>query len=362
MNSRSAVLAPARGSDPADMMGAILGLPEQCERAKGIGLAACLGDLPGRPFSSVVIAGLGGSAIGGDLLRSCYAPHLACPVEVIRDYDLPAHVGASTLVFASSNSGNTVETLSAYEQAKKRGATVVAFTTGGELGRRAREDRVPVVTFPGGLQPRAALGNSFIPLIVASARIGLMSASLVDDIDEAIDALRGVRDRCNPGAVDDANEARRLAGAWVGRLPVIYGSDGERGPAAYRWKTQINENAKAFAASNVFPELNHNETLGWSGARGQGNPGSLLAVCILRDDREPSHIRRRVELTKEILAKHTDRIDEVWAVGDSALARMFSLIYVGDFASCYLAYAYAEDPTPVGAIDWLKSELAKPYP
>jgi glucose/mannose-6-phosphate isomerase len=110
----------------------------------------------------------------------------------------------------------------------------------------------------------------------------------------------------------------------------------------------------------VFPELNHNETVGWSGSRGQGNPGGRSCVCILRDDREPSHIRRRVELTKEILAKHTDRIDEVWAAGESALARMMSLIYLGDFASCYLAYAYGEDPTPVKVIDWLKAELAKP--
>lgn len=361
MTSRDPAPAPARANDPSDMMGAILGLPEQCERAKKIGLDADLGDTPRRPYSSVVIAGLGGSAIGGDLLRACYAPFLACPIEVVRDYDLPAYVGPSTLVFASSNSGNTEETLSAYEQAKKRGATVVAFTTGGELGQRAKTDGVPAVTFPGGLQPRAALGYSLIPLIVASARIGLMADTLVDDIDEAISAMQGIRDRCNPDASEDANDARRIAGAWYGRLPVIYGSSVERGPAAYRWKTQINENAKAYSVSNVFSELNHNETLGWSGDKGQGNPGSLLAVCILRDDRESKHIARRVELTKQLIGKHTDRIDEVWAEGRSALGRLLSLVYVGDFTSCYLAYAYGQDPTPVGAIDWLKAELAKPY-
>jgi glucose/mannose-6-phosphate isomerase len=321
--------APARATDPQDMMGAILGLPEQCEDAKRIGSAADLGNIPGRLFTSLVLAGLGGSAIGGDLLRSCYAPVLRCPVEVVRDYHLPAYVGRDTLVFASSNSGNTEETLSAYDAARRVGATVVA------------------------------LGYAFVPLVVVSARLKLVPDPLVDDIDEAIAAMRGVRDRCNPDAPESENEARRLAGAWLGRLPVIYGSQSERGLVAYRWKTQINENAKAYAIANVFPELNHNETVGWSGAHGQGNPESVLTVCILRDDREPRHISRRVELTKEIIAKQGARVDEAWSSGESALARMLTLCYLGDFASCYLAYAYGEDPTPVKVIDWLKSELAK---
>ena len=352
-------LAPARAHDPQDMMGAILGLPEQCDDAKTIGRNAALGDVAGRPFARAVVAGLGGSAIGGDLLRSCFESHLRCPLEVVRDYHLPAYVGRDTLVFASSNSGNTEETLSAYDQARRAGAPVVAFTTGGELARRASADGVPVVRFPGGLQPRAAVGYSFVPLFIVAARLGLLSEALVDDIDEATAVMRGVRDRCGPDAPESGNQARALAGAWTGRIPVVYGSQGERGCVAYRWKTQINENAKALAVSNVFPELNHNETVGWSGTRGQDKAHAALRVCILRDEREPAHIRRRVELTKVILSQHTDAIDEAWAVGESALARMLSLLYLGDFASCYLAYAYGEDPTPVGVIDWLKSELAK---
>src|SRR5579863_626030 len=148
--------APARGADPQEMMGAILGLPEQCAAAKTIGSNADLGSVGPKAFSSLVVTGLGGSAIGGDLLRSCYAPFLRCPVEVVRDYHLPAYVGKETLVFAASNSGNTEETLSAYEQAKRARASIVAFTTGGELARRAKADGFPVVTVPGGLQPRAA--------------------------------------------------------------------------------------------------------------------------------------------------------------------------------------------------------------
>lgn len=342
------------------MMGAILGLPEQCENAKRIGLAADLGSVPSRRYASLVLAGLGGSAIGGDFLKSCYGPELACPMEVVRDYHLPGYVGENTLVFASSNSGNTEETLAAYEYAKRSGATIVAFTTGGELEKRARRDGVAVVKFPGGLQPRAAVGNSFVPLIVSAARIGVLPAVLIDDIDEAVATMIGVRDSCNPDARGSENVARRLAGSWKGALPVIYGSQGERGLVAYRWKSQINENAKAFAVWNVFPELNHNETVGWSGAHDQGNPKDVLRVCILRDSREPAHIARRVTLTKEILVKFAGGVDEVWATGESTLARMLSLTYVGDFASCYLAYAYGEDPTPVKVIDWLKSELMKP--
>src|SRR5690348_15940764 len=222
--STTTILAPARAADPHDMMGAILGLPEQCDSAKSIGENADLGAAVGRSYTSVVLAGLGGSAIGGDLLRSCYSSHLRCPFEVVRDYHLPSYVGRDTLVLAASNSGNTEETLSSYDQARRAGAAIVAFTTGGELEARARRDGVPVVRFPGGLQPRAAVGYSFVPLIVVAARMGLMSEALVDDIDEATAVMRGVRDRNNPDAPAEENEARRLAGAWLGNVPVIYGS------------------------------------------------------------------------------------------------------------------------------------------
>lgn len=345
--------------DPQDMMGAICGLPEQCDGARRIARDAALPGLSGRTFSSIVLAGLGGSAIGGDLLRATYGAQLKVPMEVVRDYHLPNYVGPQTLVLASSNSGNTEETLSAYDQARTQRATVVAFSTGGELERRARNDGVALVKFPGGLQPRAALGYSFVPPLVVLARIGLLPEMLLDDIDEAIAALRDVRAECGPDRDAGSNQAKRLAASWVGKIPVIYGSQGERGVVAYRWKTQINENAKAYAVANVFPELNHNETVGFSGADGQRIVEAALAVVILRDQSEPERIKRRVELTKQIIGGRAASVDEVWSRGKSALARMLSLVYVGDFASCYLAYAYREDPTPVRVIERLKAELAK---
>lgn len=345
--------------DPQNMIGAILELPQQCTRAKQLALEADLGAARTRSHANVVIAGLGGSAIGGDLLRSIFEPHLRVPVTVSRDYHLPGFVSAQTLVIAASYSGNTEETLSCYDAARRSGATILAITTGGELGARAQRDGVPAIRIPGGLQPRAAVGYSFVPLIVVAARLGLMAESLIADIDEMIAVLDSMRNLNNPDMPQARNRAKQFAAGWVDRIPVIYGSQGERGVIAYRWKTQINENAKAFAFANVLPELDHNESAGWSGGSAQAQLERGLSVVFLRDEREPAHISRRAELTKQLVAKHAAHVDEAWPAGESALARAMSLLYIGDFASCYLAYAYGEDPTPVKAIDWLKAELAK---
>ena len=346
-------------ADPSDMMGAILALPEQCERARQIAFDADLGALRGRTFRNAVIAGLGGSAIGGDLLRAVYEPMLRVPVFVSRDYHIPGFAGRDTLVIAASYSGNTEETLASYDRARKQEAAILAITTGGDLASRAQADGVPVIGIPGGLQPRAAVGYSFVPLVVTACRLELMTARLLDDLDDMIAALNAVRDSCNPDIPQSRNRAKQLATAWLGKLPVIYGSQGERGVIAYRWKSQINENAQAPAYWNVLPELDHNESVGWSGERGQTRLASSFAVVFLRDEHEPEQIRHRVELTKQIVAKHAASVSDAWPMGDSAAARALSLVYFGDFASCYLAYAYGEDPTPVRAIDWLKAELAR---
>jgi glucose/mannose-6-phosphate isomerase len=352
--------AQLKAHDPSDMLGAILGLPEQCAAAKRIATGADLGALNGRHFSSVVIAGMGGSAIGGDLLRAAFEPQLTCPVTVVRDYLLPGYIGPDTLVIAASNSGNTEETLSTYAQARKAGASVLAVTTGGKLDKLADADGVPLIKLPvTGLQPRAAVGYAFVPLVVAAARLKLLPDSVLQDIDEAAGVLLTMRSALGPDVPPATNQAKQIATAWLGKIPFVYGSQAERGVVAYRWKTQINENAKALAVANVFPELNHNETVGWSGTHGQAAVEKFLSVVILRDRTEPAHIVRRVELTKELLADRKVHIDEVWSSGTSALARTMSLVYAGDFASCYLALAYGEDPTPVKAIDWLKQQLAK---
>jgi glucose/mannose-6-phosphate isomerase len=346
-------------ADPSDMMGAILALPEQCERARTIASDADLAGLRERTYANVVIAGLGGSAIGGDLLRAIYEPTLRVPVVVSRDYHLPEFAGSDTLVIVASYSGNTEETLASYARARKHETSILAITTGGELAERAARDGVPVIRIPGGLQPRAAVGYSFVPLVVSACRLKLMPAGLLDDLDDMIAGLNAVRDSCNPEVPQARNRAKQLAAAWFAKIPIIYGSQAERGVVAYRWKCQINENAKAYAAWNVLPELDHNESVGWSGERGQARVESAFSVVFLRDEHEPEQIRRRVDLTKRIVEKHAASVAEVWPFGESSVARAMSLVYTGDFASCYLAYAYGEDPTPVRVIDWLKSELAR---
>jgi glucose/mannose-6-phosphate isomerase len=345
--------------DPSDMLGAILGLPEQCASARELAAAADLGPLVGTHFANVVIAGMGGSAIGGDLLRSIFETYLEVPVGVTRDYHVPGYVGRDTLVIAASYSGNTEETLTCYAAARKAGAAVLAVTTGGELAARAARDGVPALIIPGGLQPRAAIGYSFVPLVVIAGRLGLMPQRLLGDIDEMISVLNAVRDECDLDVPQATNPAKTLATHWAGSIPVIFGSQAERGVVAYRWKTQINENAKAFAGWGVLPELDHNEVVGWSGHGVQARPEHSLSVVFLRDDREPQQIRRRAELTEQIVEKRAAHADRVWSRGESALARAMSLVYIGDFASCYLAYVYGEDPTPVKIIDWLKAELGR---
>jgi glucose/mannose-6-phosphate isomerase len=211
------------------------------------------------------------------------------------------------------------------------------------------------VLVPGGYQPRAALAFSLIPVLIVLMRLGVVS---VDDtaFDEAVEVARSIAQRHGPEVATEKNPAKRLAESLCGRLPIIYGSEGYRGVIALRWKGQVNENAKAPAAANVFPELNHNEILSWSG------PEALLAgmyVVILRDPRESRAIAARVELTKTVIGKSAAGITEVWSEGSSDLAKLVSLVYVADFVSVYLAYLYGVDPSTIDAIDFLKNELAK---
>ena len=338
--------------DPEGMIELIAGMPAQWREAEAIARAASLGGLE-QP-RNVVILGMGGSAIGGDLVRALLEPVAPVPIAVNRDYTLPAYVGAKSLVIASSYSGNTEETLTAVEEAAKRGARIVAVTTGGRLGELARERGWPVITLPGGLSPRAALGYSFVPLLLLCEKAGLCPP-VGDALAETAGILEAQRARFGPEVPVAANPAKQLALSLKGKLPLIYGSRGWKGTAAYRWKCQINENAKAPAIWNVFPELNHNETVGWE------SPGELtqqIGVVVLRDRNDDERIQVRIDTTKEIMAGAVGGLTELWAEGRSDVARLFSLVYPGDWVSVYLAILYRNDPTPIRVIDLLKSRLA----
>ncbi|HLH29071.1 MAG TPA: SIS domain-containing protein, partial [Acidimicrobiales bacterium] len=246
--------------DPTDFLAAVEGLPAQL--ADAIDRARRAGGLPSPDgIRSIAVLGMGGSGISGELCRTLLAPVAPVPVAAARDYELPAWIGPDSLVFAVSYSGNTEETLAAYAEASRRGAKIVAVTSGGALAAQAAAAGHAVITVPGGLMPRAALGFVALPPLVACARLGLAPG-----IDEALPGMLAVAGQrvaeCSREVPASANAAKRLAIRLAGVLPVIWGTEGIAGSAAYRWKCQLNENAKAYAGWAVFPELNHNEVVG----------------------------------------------------------------------------------------------------
>jgi len=302
----------------------------------------------------LVVTGLGGSAIGGDLTRSVAGPQLDIPLIVNRDYDLPAFLNTSSLVFACSYSGNTEETLSAYQQARQARAPIVCITSGGRLEAMAKTDGVPVLGLPAGLPPRAALGHSLLMLLAALQTMQILP-DMGESIQETIELLERLRKRYGTLNPETANPAKSLAHSLSGRIVAIYGSNGIMDAAAYRWRSQIAENAKNLAFHHVLPEMNHNELVGWL------YPDDMLrriGVVLLRDKGDHPQVQRRFDLTRELIAEKAGAMHEIWSEGDSLLARVLSTIYLGDFVSLYLAYLNGIDPTPVQVIDSFKSKLS----
>jgi glucose/mannose-6-phosphate isomerase len=309
----------------------------------------------GGEYRNILVTGLGGSAIGGDVLRSYCLTRAAIPVVVNRDYRVPAFAGPDTLVFAVSYSGNTEETLSAYGELKDKGARIIAVTTGGRLGEMARQHGYPVVEIPAGLVPRAATAYLFAPTALILKEMGLLSG-VRTELEETVQVLRELRDQLKPGVAAPQNQARMIAGKLVNAIPVIWGSSCTSEIAAQRWKGQVNENAKSPAYFNQFPELNHNEIVGFEA------PEELvgrLAVVILRDEADHERVQKRIEITKSIIDGRVKSVTEVHSTGSSFLPRLYSLIYIGDYASVYLALEYGINPTPVKIIDYLKAQMAQ---
>lgn len=339
--------------DSTGFFASLAGLGAQCIKAYEIAQQAALPRV--RAFKAVVVTGLGGSAIGGDLLRVYCQERLLVPVVVNRDYTLPAFVGDETLVFAVSYSGNTEETLSAYKNARDKGSAVVALTSGGKLKALAEQDGIPVIEIPAGLAPRAATGYLFIPMLTVLERFGMLSglAGEVAGLARELEAYAAAYGLETPV---EKNPAKKLALNFKDRIPVIWGASGTTDVVAQRWKGQINENAKAPAYWNVFPELNHNEIVGFE------KPEELLRelwVVMLKDKGDHTRVGYRMEITRRIIAERVSGVTEVTSTGEGMLARLYSLIYLGDWASVYLAVLYGIDPGPVRVIDLLKGELAK---
>jgi glucose/mannose-6-phosphate isomerase len=334
--------------DPHGVRGVLAAFPEQCRKA--LALRARPPATPG--VGAIVVAGMGGSAAGGDLLAACAEGRARVPVIVHRGYGLPATTGDDALVIASSYSGNTVETLSAAEAALARRARLVVLATGGGLGALAARHGVPCVALPGGLMPRMALGYLFFPLLALLDELGCPVAA-DEEVAEALAVLVGLARELEPEHPAALNEAKRLAQAIGHRLPAIYGGPTTHA-AVYRWVTDFAENAKLFALGGVLPEMNHNLLEAWRG------PGARdIPVVLLRDEGEAPAIARRFAILRELIASETGGLLEVWARGKGRLARLVSLAYLGQWTSYYLAMLRHVDPWPIPLLDAMKERLGR---
>lgn len=346
-------LEQMKQTDPSNMYSLLMEFPAQAREAVAIGRAASV-RLPVRALHNIVVCGLGGSAISGDLLRSYLAGELAVPLVVNRHYTLPEFVGPSSLVIISSYSGNTEETNAAHREAMKRKAKILCISSNGVTARLARKAGSPLITIPGGLPPRAALGYSFFPLLIALEHLGLIK-NKQREISETLKLLEA-KAALYGAPESTVNTALQLAGLLQNRLGVVYSSTERFDAVGTRWRGQIAENAKALAFGHVLPEMNHNELVGW---KVLGEQMQNMQVFFLRDKDDHPRVKIRMDITKEIIGRYTAHVTEVWSEGSSLLTRIFSLIYLGDWMSYYLAMLHGVDPTPVEVIDHLKRELGK---
>jgi glucose/mannose-6-phosphate isomerase len=341
-----------REFDPQGMGSHLEGLPQQCQaawqQAVGFGLPPDY-----RGVEAVVVVGMGGSAIGGDLLAGLAARE-GVPVFIHRDYGLPPLAKEKTLLVFSSYSGETEETLSAFQESLDTPARKLALTSGGKLQALAQERGIPVFSIGYRAQPRAALGYSFIPLLAFLQTLGLL-ANKSDDIEEMVGVLGALRERLRPGAPLASNPAKKLAAQLQDRVSIIYGG-GMLSSVARRWKTQLNENSKAWAFFELFPELNHNSITGYEFPR---ELASRLFVALLHSPLLHPRTRLRYQGTREILSQRGIAHETVEAEGRSPLSHLMSLVYMGDWTSYYLALLHGVDPTPVDTIEQLKRQMAK---
>ena len=338
--------------DPEDMLGRVTDLPRQLAQARRIAAAV---ELPDRytDVDAIVVLAMGGSAIGAELVAAAAGKRLRVPLAVHRDYGLPAGVTERTLVIASSHSGETVETLSGFAAARERKAPIAVVTTGGRLAADASAAGMPLLQYRLDGQPRAAIGFGVGLVHELLSRAGLITDP--DPVGPAVSALDELFDRLGRSIDTDANPAKQLAWAMFGRIPVVYGH-GAMAAVAHRWKTQLNENAKAWAAWEPMPEANHNAI------EGSLNPrelGDALYVVQLRDPDEPAELTARYRVVEELLGERATNRAEVWATGTSPLARVLSAVAYGDLVSVYLAILYQTDPTPVTLLSMLKERLAR---
>jgi len=340
--------------DEKNMRKLLLSFPQHCRRAYSLAEKFALPEEYGRA-KNIVTTGMGGSAIGGDLLRSLFSDECSVPIVVNRNYSIPKFVSEDTLFIAASYSGNTEETLSAFEEALEKKAMAVSISSGGgKLEAASEEAGVPHFTVPlKGVQPRCAFGHLFVPMMVFLSRLGFIPDA-AGQLEDAVKLLGDTALRLAPDVPVKDNEAKRIAQDAYDRLPVIYASQNYFDVVAMRWKGQFNENSKMMAFHNVIPEMNHNEIVGW------GKPEEITRRCaaiFLSDEADIPKINKRMDITRDLIDDGNVKIIDVPAQGDSPLAKALYLIQIGDFVSYYMAVLNGVDPTPIERINLFKERL-----
>jgi glucose/mannose-6-phosphate isomerase len=344
--------AVLRRIDAADMLGRVRELPRQVAESRRIAAAVQL-DERHTDVDQVLVLAMGGSAIGAELVAAVAGDRLRVPLVVHRDYGLPGWAGERTLVIAASHSGETIETLSGAAEARARGLPLAVISTGGVLGAEATESGDPYLQYHSPGQPRAAVGYGLGLVHELLSRAGLLRDP--DAVGDAVETLESVLERNAPSVETDANPAKQLAWSLFGRIPVLYAA-GSMATVAHRWKTQLNENTKAWAMYEAMPEANHNAI------EGSLNPRELsdaLYVVQLREREETEAITARYRVVEELLGERATNRSVVWAEGSTPLARVLSTVAFGDLVSVYLAILYQTDPTPVTLLAMLKQRLAR---
>ncbi len=337
--------------DKGGMLAEIARFAENAEKAIIDSLQVDLGD--DFDCSSVLIAGMGGSAVGGLLLSDWLLYTTKVLIQVSRGYHLPGWVDEKTLVYAVSYSGNTEETLSQYREARERGCRIICFCSGGELEKLAKENGDPVVYFKKGVQPRAAIPFQFFSLAAVSKKVGLIEDLQYEEILETLEVTRLLCDSMRLDAPTEENMGKQLANILKEYVPFIY-APRQFQAVAYRYSTQFNENSKSPAATNFFPEAFHNSIMAMEGSE------DLLCtncVVVIRDPLEEERLTKKIGISKDLMSEKFGRLVEVQAVGKALLTRMMSALLIGDFASAYLGVLYGIDPGTTDSIESLKASM-----
>jgi len=347
-----------RNLDTKNMLSLVNDFPQHITHARAIGERATIPSHYFAEVNQIVFCGMGGSAIGADIIRCLCAHDISVPIVVNRDYGIPSLVNEKTLVIVSSYSGNTEETLAAFEASIQKRAKIIVISTNGKIGKRAHKAGIPLITIPQGLPPRQALAFLVFPLLVIFDKCFHTNTATLS-INGVIALLQHLRDtKVGPSVSFEQNDAKQIAQQLYGTFPIIYTYNDYFAPVALRWRGQLEENAKTLCSHHVLPEMNHNEIMGWQ----EDNP--ILKQCrvvMLRSSFSNKQVSKRMDITASIIRDAGVEVITVAGEGEDIYSQIFSLLYIGDFVSVYLAILNGVNPYAIDKIDFLKKALAQEH-